>query len=99
MNHKTKLSLTYFGKVNICRLFWFLLTSWVAGLRVDGPAVQRVRPRGEDGVDLARVLEGHEPEPPRPPRLGVLHHHTVDDLAETTKVPQQRILSGIPTEI
>ena len=78
------------------RLLGLLHAPGVAGLGVDGAAVQVVRAGGEDVVDVAGVGEGHEPEAARPPGLSVLHHHAVDHLAETPEVAQQGLLRRVP---
>ena len=42
---------------------------------------------------LTRVGEGDEAEPPGAARLGVLHDHAVDDLAEAREVAEKGLLN------
>ena len=55
------------------RLFGLLQAAGVAGLRVDGAAVQVVRAGGQHGINIRGIGECDEPETPRAARLGVLH--------------------------
>ena len=80
------------------RLLGLLQAARVARLGVDGAAVQVVRAGGDHGINVARVGEGDKSEAPRAARLGVLHDDTVDDLAETCEVAEERLLGRVPTE-
>ena len=44
---------------------------------------------------LTRVGEGDEAEPPGAARLGVLHDHAVDDLAEAREVAEKGLLNWV----
>ena len=48
---------------------------------------------GQDRVDVGGVAEGDKAESPGAARLGVLHDHAVDDLAEAREVAEKGLLN------
>lgn len=64
----------------------------------EGSIVNRVE-REFSSKRMARKKENlHESESPRPPRLVVLHHNTVDDFTISTEISLQAVLSRLPAQ-
>lgn len=90
---------TYLGVIlSHIGLLWFLHAPRIASLGIDGSTIERMRYTGQNRVDICGIRERHETKTTGTSRFRIFHHDAINDLAEATKIRQECLLGGIPTE-
>lgn len=62
------------------------------------PSVECMRSILQHNTHIAGISKSDETEASGPARLGVLHHHAVDDLAIPLEVPAEVVLRCLPRQ-